>query len=473
MKGYKITNFVIVVLVIAAVYQTGEVWLAGTTSHNFFHVLWQNVSAAEDEVVDGNALLATRYAIGDGGSNFSVYYPDQVGSSDTLQVANTVLQEILAENIGEDTQVMQADWKEILQNRCIVMQYDFMILSEEYLAGMRSLKNAQKLEQFDYITIVPARRAGEESLAYFVNSDTEECVVYRANKSKTAPALYQSLMTAESDMVYISTGQKTSSAVLRRNLFLPQWAELPYAYHTVRQEAAFEQDGAVSRALLESTAERFFRNFSVDWSDRDETGNFVFSDSSVVLRYYPAERVLEYFNYDNYGNDGDTTKLLEGYQISCNFMANDASLVSDVYLADIAFSGNEIVYYFDYVVNHLPVYLSEQVQEEIGSAHAIEITVRNDSVRKYRRFAVNYTAASTTDAKLDVQFIDALDMANRQYQETIAQREIADVKNIALGYYADRTEGIRLQWFVNLYDEVFVIDTDSAAWAEETSEEAS
>ena len=183
--------------------------------------------------------------------------------------------------------------------------------------------------------------------------------------------------------------------------------------------------------------------------------------------------MLEYFNYDNYGNDGDTTKLLEGYQISCNFMANDASLVSDVYLADIAFSGNEIVYYFDYVVNHLPVYLSEQVQEEIGSAHAIEITVRNDSVRKYRRFAVNYTAASTTDAKLDVQFIDALDMANRQYQETIAQREIADVKNIALGYYADRTEGIRLQWFVNLYDEVFVIDTDSAAWAEETSEEAS
>lgn len=79
MKGYKITNFVIVVLVIAAVYQTGELWLAGTTSHNFFHVLWQNVSAAEDEVVDGNALLATRYAIGDGGSNFSVYYPESGG----------------------------------------------------------------------------------------------------------------------------------------------------------------------------------------------------------------------------------------------------------------------------------------------------------------------------------------------------------------------------------------------------------
>ena len=142
-------------------------------------------------------------------------------------------------------------------------------------------------------------------------------------------------------------------------------------------------------------------------------------------------------------------------------MTNDASLQTDVYLADIGGSGNETVYYFDYAVNGLPVYLGESIQQEIGMKHAIEVTVSNNSVKKYRRYAVNYQASGAKDASLDVQFIDALDAANRLYQETVEQREIADVKNIALGYFADRTEGIRLQWFVNLYDRIFLIETDS------------
>ena len=36
MKVYRITNFIIVALVIAAIYQTGELWLEGTSGHNFF-----------------------------------------------------------------------------------------------------------------------------------------------------------------------------------------------------------------------------------------------------------------------------------------------------------------------------------------------------------------------------------------------------------------------------------------------------
>lgn len=192
MKRNRITNVIIVVLVIAAVYQTGELWLEGTTGHNFFRAVKESISAT-DEAAESNALLATRYAVGDGASNFSVYYPDKVGSSDMLEKANDVLQEILAENIGESTELEKADWKEMLQNKCIVMQYDFMINMDDYLAGMRSLKNGQDLESFDYITIVPARRTGEESKAYFVNSQTNDCVVYRAMKSKSASILFEAL----------------------------------------------------------------------------------------------------------------------------------------------------------------------------------------------------------------------------------------------------------------------------------------
>ena len=49
MKVYKITNFVIVFLVITAIYQTGELWLQGTSGHNFFYSLMESFSADKQE----------------------------------------------------------------------------------------------------------------------------------------------------------------------------------------------------------------------------------------------------------------------------------------------------------------------------------------------------------------------------------------------------------------------------------------
>ena len=79
MNRYKMTNFVIVALVITAIYQTGELWLEGTDSHNFFYML-KEAFFEEAEEADGDVLLATRYAIGEGEGIFSVHYPDRVGT---------------------------------------------------------------------------------------------------------------------------------------------------------------------------------------------------------------------------------------------------------------------------------------------------------------------------------------------------------------------------------------------------------
>ena len=73
MKLYKITNFVIVLLVITAIYQTGELWLQGTSGHNFFYSLMDSFNS-DKEKADGDVLLATRYAVGEGEGTFSVYY---------------------------------------------------------------------------------------------------------------------------------------------------------------------------------------------------------------------------------------------------------------------------------------------------------------------------------------------------------------------------------------------------------------
>lgn len=458
MKVYKIMNFVIVALVITAIYQTGELWLEGTNGHNFFYAL-TNYFTSDKQGADGDVLLATRYAVGEGEGTFSVYYPDEVGNSAMLDMANRALGEILSQK-ETAPQKSTADWKEILANRCIVMQYDFMIASEEYLANYKELKTNQKLEQFDYITIVPARRSGEESLAYFVNSETNECVLFRGEGGGASTTLYEALTMEDSDMLYVSTGQRTSASVLWRNMFLPQWARLPYQYAALERDFVFEKDGEPSRATLENTVKNFFRNFSVDWSERNEDGIYTFSDSETVVKYYPEEKILEYYSYENYA--GDTrTGLLEGYQICCNFLKNDNSLQTDIYLADIERTiNNEVIYYFDYAVDNLPVNLSQSLRDRIGSPHAIEVTLRNQAVKEYRRYAVNFSPMAEKNEQINVQFIDALDDANKTYKAIVEDKDITDVKNISLGYHVDLKGSMRLKWFVTLYDYTFVVDTN-------------
>jgi len=184
-----------------------------------------------------------------------------------------------------------------------------------------------------------------------------------------------------------------------------------------------------------------------------------------VVKYFPDVRVLEYYSYEAYGNDVNNTSLLEGYQISCNFLANDTSLSTDVYLADIERKSTETVYYFDYVVDNLPVSLSVALQDRIGSKHAIEVTVRNQRVKKYHRYVVNYESTGKQDMELNVQFIDALDDANKTYQKTVEEKVITDVKNISLGYYVELSGDIGLKWFVTLYDYLFVTETHTDALA--------
>ena len=58
------------------------------------------------------------------------------------------------------------------------------------------------------------------------------------------------------------------------------------------------------------------------------------------------------------------------------------------------------------------------------------------------------------------QFIDALDDANKMYKTMVEDKDISDVKNIALGYHVGQTENMRLKWMVTLYDYIFVVDTD-------------
>ena len=157
-------------------------------------------------------------------------------------------------------------------------------------------------------------------------------------------------------------------------------------------------------------------------------------------------------------------KKLRSYRASCGWSLKECAErigISTRYLADIERTiNNEVVYYFDYAVDNLPVNLSQNVKDRIGASHAIEVTLRNQAVKEYHRYAVNFSEAAEKNQKINVQFIDALDDANKTYKAVVEDKDITDVKNIALGYHVDLTGDIRLKWFVTLYEYTFVVDTE-------------
>jgi len=457
MKMYKITNFVIIALVITALYQVNELWLSGSSSHSFFSLIMEKKPEAVQ--LNEDAFIATRYAVGDGGGIYEIHYP-QSSMDALMEQSNEILGEVLSDRSVQSS-LESVDWKVILEGRSIVLQYDFPISSSEFFAQYKTLKHVEEMDGFDYITISPARKTNENTIIWFVDSRGGTCVRYTSAKSQTAPELYENLSVEQSDMPYISTGQRTGTSIIWRNLFLPQWTELPYAYAAVGQSATFEGSDGVNRGALENAVKGFFRNFSLDWSTRDDNGNYIFSDSQTVVRYYVEDRILEYYNYDSYGGRGDITGALNGYQVCSTFLANDTSLTNEVYLANIQRRNNEWIYYFDYIVEGIPIYLSEEVQERIGSRHAIEITLRNQMVKRYQRYAMDYVLMPETNKLLDIQFIDALDNANKTYQVHIEEKVITDVSDIALGYYADDGKSLELKWFITLYDTLFVTETNT------------
>ena len=75
MKVYRITNFIIVALVITAIYQTGELWLGNTYSHNFFYSLFTSArrnSGTTDDIYE--IIEPEKTVVGYGNKKFNMLY---------------------------------------------------------------------------------------------------------------------------------------------------------------------------------------------------------------------------------------------------------------------------------------------------------------------------------------------------------------------------------------------------------------
>lgn len=453
----KMKSFVIIILVIAAVYQTGLLWLEDTASHNFFYTVFglggQKEFTAEENVL----LLPSKFVIGSGNRKYTVAYANDIEQEEVLSKGNDLLQEVLTQ---AEAGIMQQTipWDNILEEKCLLLEYHFSVLVSEYFENYNKKLIVPEIESFNCIAFVPSKTSNGITNIYFINTNLGQSWKVTMEKSRNSTNLYTMLESNENDLTYVSTKQSGFN-LFQDSVFVPQWKGNRLAYRSVMEVNPFMQDGSINRYFLENSVDSFFKNLEADWNRVDEMGTFVFSDETVVVRYYP-KGILEYYSYGTYDTE-ITTDIITGYQICKNFMNNDTSLETEVYLSGLEMNRNEIIYYFDYVVDNYPILLSEAVQKDFDMPHAVEISIRGNSVRKYKRYAHNFKAVEIKDKEISVEFLEALNQAIEQYQINHEESEVKEVEDMYLGYFVEPNFTVTMKWITELYHELYIGKTIS------------
>lgn len=465
MSFNRITNFVILVLMVAAIYQTGTLWLVDTASHNVFYTTFMSLNQNRMQAGgEGELLIPTKVAVGKGNKKFTLFYPEEEKSNTILEQANDFLYEILEKGTSYEGKNFE-DWNEILASKCLLFQYDFFVPIQEYRKKSAKLQQ-EEIHSFDQLALIPRQNNDQDVSCYFINSKDRTYLRFSLGKSQYAAGLFHAIesLQEQEELNYVSTEQ-SGFKLFRGNIFVPQWQSSTYGYAPLVQENPFEKDGVIHRGLLESSVDGFFKNFAADWNSKDENGNYIFSDESVVVRY-ETQGVLEYYSYESY-HDTEKDSFLKGYYTARQFMEYDKSLKTPVYLSDVSVRSNETVYYFDYTKDNFPVMLSEEVKNTIESEHAIEVVIRNHAVKKYRRYAVNFYPNTQKRMEVNKDFLTALNEGIMEYQQGDYRKMVTQVEDIYLGYFAQLNGDVKLYWVTNLYNNDFLIDSQKKVEKEE------
>lgn len=456
MKLSKLTNWVIFMLVATAVFQTGELWLGNTESHNFFYSLFMqssNDSGITDNVYD--IIEPEKTVVGYGNKKFNMLYSDTDGLS-IVNLSEDVIGDVLES--GTFKSVSEIKWSEYIDGKAVIMKFPFYVSSKEYLKGYAVSNSdfSNNVKSINYIVVVPSGGNSETSSCYFIDSSSSEAYRFDITGAESSAALYNAIQTmqysASNSVEYISTVQ--SGLNIFDSIYVPQWKDGIYEYNPVKSSNPFVKDGKTDTSAIEQCANYFLDNYITGTDIPEVNGIYTLSQDDIVVKYYETG-VLEYYNYD-IGTSVSEQTLADAYTISRNFINRDKGIINDIYLSGAETRNDGLVFYYDYTVNNTPVKISDELAKQIGMEHAIEVVVNDVSVKRYKRYAVDFTVDTENTAKINVDMITAWDDALINYS---GNDVVTSVSDMYIGYYVGNEDDLYIKWFTYVNQNTLVGDT--------------
>lgn len=451
MNVNKMKNFVIIALVITAVYQTGRLWLEDITGHNLFYTLFSVQD--RDSLSQGNSYAMMRpealvlcygnkkYTKLMTGSDYEAF----------LQQGDSLMKSSLKNSayLGET----EADWQSYVSQKALLYQFAFPVQAAEYTKVFGTETEGDNSGRFfDAVSILPGRTSAEETKLYFIYTAENKAYGYRLAKSKEADALYYALeeyQQNQNEKLFYLYARENGFHLFAPDVFLPQWIDTSYSYPLYTSSKSFEENGKADLGLLEDGIIGFFGGNLPGWNTKDE-GSYIFSSDTTVVKYF-LSGVLEYYNYSS-AEGTKTQTLLSAYNACIQFLKKDTTLKNSIYLSGIRADEGGLVLQFDYTVEQFPVSLSKEIQDKVGMTHSIELLVRNNMVKKYRRYAVSLQKENR-QGHINIDFSQALDRALGNYTQ---EEAVKQVEAMGLFYEMGTQKEIELKWMLTMDGERYL-----------------
>ena len=447
MKYNKLTDIAIFVLVAAAVFQTGKLWLGNTDSHNFFYSLYSSQSGQIRETdSDYDVIEPEKTVVGYGNRKFNMLYSDG-GEASVTALSEKVVGDVLRNGSYESTSGIS--WADYIEGKAVIMEYAFYMSPREYIRGygVNNDDFLNNVRSINYIVVVPGSGSSETTYCYFIDSGMDEAHLFTLTGAESSPELYNTIQnmqySGDGRIDYISTVQ--SGLNIFDSIYVPQWTDGEYVYNAVYAEDPFDDgNGGIDREKLGDCVNNFFDNYVSGGTYVNNV--YTFTNENVVVKFY-ENGVLEYYDYGT-GTETSEQTLAEAYTISQDFLKNDRYIRNDIYLSGAETRNDGLALYYDYAVDDIPIRISEQAAADMGMNHAIEVVVSNGGVKRYKRYTAEFKKDENTTAAINVDMISAWDDAIMSYS---GSEPVTSVEDMSIGYYLENDESdLFIKWFTSV-----------------------
>jgi len=442
----KLKNFLLVFLIGFSVYQTAELWLRDSLSRNFLHTLLAEYSVSPSTNIK-NFVLPSRIITSIGNNRFDVMYTG-IPESQKRNLVDYAIS--IALNEGEYVATYHPiDFNRFLSYRSIIYEYRFNMPIDTFTEVLAN--NSDMVLGFNYlnsIIIVPSPNAS--NLIYFIFIDNENNTAYefRVTRGSLHEALSREIQNSHRNLSSYQIYYVSSELMgfdFGTNIFLPRWRGQEYEHKKINIINNYYYETNPSLSTVGRNLYMFFENQAAVWANnRDDI--FIYSDENIVVQYF-QNGILEYINYRQGTTQGN---LLSDFDVAKRFISRDTMIINEFFLAGFSEKEHERVFYFDYTINNFPIIFTEAFKKHMGITdlnHAIEVTVQNGIVTRYRKIAYSFEIYEDSLYKANIDLITVVDGISGE-----------SISNISFGYNifkidrASRNNLMHLEWVIDIKD---------------------
>lgn len=376
------------------------------------------------------------------GDNRIVGKANDIYTSENKKVFDEAVVE--AVNNGENIDIGEFDWNEILENRAIIYQYRCVFDNKDIPEIFGSSADGNKVNEitdFDYVVIMPDSN-GSAMTVVFYNSENSKYSAKNIKNSSVILQVYSASTAFAGGEVsdYISSVQNGFD-IFSKNVFIPGWRENSLNYSLVNCLGMYRDE-----SMAEKNAEDFFDNPVAKWSS-NENNTLTYSDENTVVKFDKETKVFEYSNYRVENSNGG--EFANNYITAVNTVRQDSFISNEIILDSYKNENGRYTFCFNYKINDRVLIPSDKVKEKTGINSFIEVSTEGGRLVKYRKYAY-YFEKSNTEMVADCDFVTAID-------KVYSEEKIDDIN---LCYIADENSTIELNWIIETGDNKFVVSAE-------------